>query len=153
MVEIAPFCERGRRTSFAELQRMPSIKAALAALILSVMGLATSAWAQVPADMIEAAKAIQAGCVKRGEDARVCSCSVGIAYSKLDPKVFKLVPQIEPLLDQKNQVMAIGGLVSMASANGLGVADLQNAYDAIRTNRDVVRQICRPLAPGAKTPR
>ena len=102
--------------------------------------------------MVDAAKAIQAGCVKRGEDARVCSCSVGLAYAELDPKVFKLVPQIEPLLEQKNQVMAIGGLVSMASANGLGVADLQTAYDTIRANRDVVRQICRPLAPGSKAP-
>jgi hypothetical protein len=120
----------------------------LGALLMAAFT-ASSALAQAPigADMVDAAKAIQSGCVKRGEDARVCSCSVGLAYAQLEPKVFKLVPQVEPLLEQKNQLVAVGSLMSLASANGLGVADLQSAYDTIRANRAVVRQICRPLVP------
>jgi hypothetical protein len=101
-------------------------------------------------DMVDAAKSIQAGCVKRGEDSRVCSCSVGLAYAELDPKVFKLVPQIDPLLEQKNQLIAVTSLVSLASKNGVGVSELQTAYDTIRANRSVVRQICKPLAPAKK---
>jgi hypothetical protein len=106
--------------------------------------------AVIGADMVDAAKAIQTGCVKRGEDSRVCSCSVGIAYAELQPKVFKLVPQIDPLLEQKNQFVALTSLVSLASANGVGVSELQTAYDTIKANRSVVRQICKPLAPGGK---
>jgi hypothetical protein len=104
--------------------------------------------AQEPAapEMVSAAKAIQAGCVKRGEDARVCACSVGLAYAKLDPKVFKIVPQVEPLLDQKNQAAATVQLLSLASNNGLGISDLQTAYQTIRDNRATVREICKPLS-------
>jgi hypothetical protein len=111
---------------------------------------AESTPAPIGADMIDAAKAIQAGCIKRGEDSRVCACSVGLAYAELQPKVFKLVPQIEPLLAQKNQLIAVGSLISMASANGVGVSELQAAYDTIRANRAVVKQICKPLAPASK---
>lgn len=131
---------------------MRALKTALAALALAgFAAIAGQAPAQetIPADMVNAAKAIQAGCVKRGEDARVCACSVGIAYSKLEPKVFRMVPQIDPLLDQKNQAGATLQLLSLASANGLGVSDLQAAYDTIRANRAVVRQICKPLGPAA----
>lgn len=132
---------------------MRALKTALAAIAVAAFAaLAGQAPAQeaVPAEMVNAAKAIQAGCVKRGEDSRVCACSVGIAYSKLDPKVFRMVPQIDPLLDQKNQATATLQLLSLASANGLGVNDLQAAYNTIRANRAVVRQICKPLGPAPK---
>lgn len=131
---------------------MRALKTALAALAVAgfaaIAGQASSQEA-IPADMVNAAKAIQAGCVKRGEDSRVCACSVGIAYSKLEPKVFRMVPQIDPLLDQKNQAAATGQLLSLAMSNGLGIGDLQSAYDTIRANRAVVRQICKPLGPAA----
>jgi hypothetical protein len=132
---------------------MRALKTALAALaVAGAAAVAAPASGQetIPADMVNAAKAIQAGCVKRGEDSRICACSVGIAYSKLEPKVFRMVPQIEPLLDQKNQAAATMQLLQLASANGLGVSDLQTAYETIRANRAVVRQICRPLSPAAK---
>ncbi len=122
-------------------------------LLAAALGLAIAAPANaqtVPADMVEAAKAIQASCVKNGEDARVCSCGVGLAYAELDPKAFKLVPKVEPLMDQKNQIAAMGGLIQLASASGMTVTDLQVAYDKIKVNRSVVKQICKPLAPGAK---
>jgi hypothetical protein len=132
---------------------MRALKTALAAIAVAGFAvLAGQAPAQeaIPAEMVNAAKAIQAGCVKRGEDSRVCACSVGIAYSKLEPKVFRMVPQIDPLLDQKNQATATLQLLSLASANGLGVSDLQTAYNTIRANRAVVRQICKPLGPAPK---
>jgi hypothetical protein len=124
-----------------------TLSGAAVALALIAFGVANAADTPIGADMIDAAKAIQASCVKRGEDSRVCSCSVGLAYAQLDPKVFKLVPQIDPLLEQKNQLVAITGLVSMASKNGVSVSELQGSYDTIRANRAVVRQICKPLAP------
>jgi hypothetical protein len=139
---------------------MRALKTALAALAVagfaavagqpSSQAQAQAPAATIPADMVNAAKAIQAGCVKRGEDSRVCACSVGIAYSKLEPKVFRMVPQIDPLLDQKNQAAATGQLLQLAMTNGLGIGDLQTAYDTIRANRAVVRQICKPLGPVAK---
>lgn len=114
-----------------------------AALVLAVPAAAQDAPAP---EMVSAAKSIQTACVKRGEDARVCACSVGLAYAKLDPKVFMMVPQIEPLLEQKNQAAATMQLLSLASSNGLGISDLQTAYQTIRDNRATVRQICRPLS-------
>jgi hypothetical protein len=130
------------------------IGAALAATLATALMAGGSAGAApetaIGVDMVDAAKSIQAGCVKRGEDSRVCSCSVGLAYAELDPKVFKLVPQIDPLLEQKNQLIAVTSLVSLASKNGVGVSELQTAYDTIRANRSVVRQICKPLAPAKK---
>lgn len=114
---------------------------------VAVLALALPAAAQdADPGMVSAAKSIQASCVKRGEDARVCACSVGVAYTKLDPKVFKMVPQIEPLLEQKNQAAATMQLLSLASSNGLAISDLQTAYQTIRDNRATVRQICRPLS-------
>jgi hypothetical protein len=123
------------------------IGAALAAALTAFSSAGAAPEGAIGADMVDAAKSIQAGCVKRGEDARVCSCSVGLAYAELQPKVFKLVPQIDPLLEQKNQFVALTSLVSLASANGVSVSELQGAYDTIRANRSVVRQICKPLAP------
>jgi hypothetical protein len=125
-----------------------------AATLAAAMSFALAAHAQqpaaVPPDMVDAAKSIQTGCVKRGEYARVCACGVGLAYAQLDPKVFKLVPKVEPLLDQKDKTAATTGLVTLAASSGLGISDLMGAYDTIRANRQVVRQVCRPLAPGAK---
>jgi hypothetical protein len=125
---------------------MRSVKTAFLAAAFILAG-ATGAGAQtaVPADMIDAAKAIQTGCVKKGEDARVCSCGVGLAYAQLDPKAFKLVPKVEPMLDQKNQFAAMAQLVSTANASGMSVSDLQVAYDTIKANRSVVKQVCKPL--------
>ncbi len=122
-------------------------------LMAAALGLAIAAPAKaqtVAPDMVDAAKAIQAGCVKKGEDSRVCACGVGLAYAQLDPKAFKLVPKVEPLLDQKNQIAAMAGLIQLASASGMTVNDLQAAYDKIKVNRSVVKQLCKPLAPGAK---
>lgn len=130
---------------------MRSVKTALAAAAFIFAGAAGIAGAgaqqAVATDMIDAAKAIQTGCVKKGEDSRVCACGVGLAYAQLDPKAFKLVPKIEPLLDQKNQLAGMASLISMASASGMSVSDLQTAYDTIKANRAVVKQVCKPLAP------
>ncbi|MEJ0022641.1 MAG: hypothetical protein WDN76_03795 [Alphaproteobacteria bacterium] len=109
-------------------------------------GVAAAGAQTVATDMVAAAKAIQAGCVKKGEDARVCSCGVGLAYAQLDPKAFKLVPKVEPLLEQKNQFAAMAGLVQLANADGMSVSDLQTAYDTIKVNRATVKQLCKPLA-------
>jgi hypothetical protein len=125
---------------------MRSVKTALLAAAFILAGAAGAGAQNVPPDMVDAAKAIQAGCVKKGEDARVCSCGVGLAYAQLDPKAFKIVPKVEPLLDQKNQFAAMAGLVSLANANGMTVTDLQTAYDTIKVNRSVVKQVCKPLA-------
>lgn len=113
--------------------------------LLAVITSFGAATAQQP-DMAAAAKAIQAGCVKRGEDARVCACGVGLSYAKLDPKVFVLIPRVEPLLDEKDKAKATMGLIAAASGSGLAVPDLQRAYDSIRANRTTVREICKPLA-------
>lgn len=129
---------------------MHSLKMALTAASLALAFAAPAKAQTIPTDMVDAAKAIQAGCVKKGEDARVCACGVGLAYAELDPKAFKLVPKVEPLLDQKNQIAAMGGLIQLASASGMTVNDLQAAYDKIKANRTVVKQLCKPLAPGAK---
>ena len=130
---------------------MQSVKTAILAAAFGLAAMAPAIAQQaIPADMIDAAKAIQAGCVKKGEDARVCSCGVGLAYAQLDPKAFKMVPKVEPILDQKNQITAMGQLISTANASGMSISDLQTAYDTIKKNREVVKQLCKPLAPGAK---
>lgn len=93
------------------------------------------------------ARQIQDGCVRRGEDARVCACGVGIAYSKLEPRAFALIPQIDPLIDEPNQGKQLQGLLQLASRSGMSVQQLQGAYNTIRDNRAIVNQICKPLAP------
>jgi hypothetical protein len=95
--------------------------------------------------MVEAAKEIQSACVTKGEDSRVCSCGVGLAYAQLDPKVFKLIPKVEPLLDLKDKSAQILGLISLASQNGLSVTEVQSAADTIRANHATVNAICKPL--------
>jgi hypothetical protein len=126
---------------------MRSVKTALLAAAFIMAGAAGAGAQTVPADMVDAARAIQAGCVKKGEDSRVCSCGVGLAYAQLDPKAFKLIPRVEPILDQKNQLAAMAGLVSTANAAGMSVSELQTAYDTIKVNRGVVKQLCKPLVP------
>lgn len=93
------------------------------------------------------ARQVQDGCVRRGEDARVCACGVGIAYSKLEPRAFALIPQIDPLIDEPNQGKQLQGLLMLASRSGMSVQQLQGAYNTIRENRATVNQICKPLAP------
>jgi hypothetical protein len=95
-----------------------------------------------PAD---SARAIQAACVRRGEGVAVCACGVGLAYARLDPRVFALIPDVEPLLSERDQFKAIAGLVALADAKGLSVSDLQTAYQTIRDNRREVAVVCRPL--------
>lgn len=130
---------------------MRSVKIVVGAAAFALLAAATgNAQTSVPADMVDAARQIQAGCVKKGEDSRVCACGVGLAYAQLDARAFKLIPKVEPMLDQKNQMAAIAGLVRVASAEGMSISDLQSAYDTIKTNRSVVKQVCKPLAPGAK---
>lgn len=95
----------------------------------------------------QTARAVQDGCVRRGEDPRVCACGVGIAYSKLEPRAFALIPQIDPLIDEPDQGKQLTGLLTLASRSGLSVQQLQAAYETIRANRATVNQICKPLAP------
>lgn len=103
--------------------------------------------AETPA---QTAKKVQDGCVRRGENAVVCACGVGIAYSKLEPRTFSLIPQIDPLLDEPDKGKQMGGLLGLAMQSGLTMTDLQAAYETIRTNRDTVKQICKPLAPARR---
>ncbi|MDZ4775645.1 MAG: hypothetical protein SGJ23_02550 [Alphaproteobacteria bacterium] len=102
---------------------------------------------QPPPTPAASARAIQDGCVRRGEDPRVCACGVGIAYSKLDPEAFALIPQIDPLIDEPNQGRQLQGLLTIASRSGLSVSELQGAYNTIRANRTEVNAVCKPLAP------
>lgn len=95
------------------------------------------------------ARAIQDGCVRRGEDPRVCACGVGIAYSKLEPGAFALIPQIDPLIDEPNQGKQLQGLLMIASRSGMSVGELQGAYNTIRANRTEVNAVCKPLAPAS----
>lgn len=100
-----------------------------------------------PAAPAAFARAIQDGCVRRGEDPRVCACGVGIAYAKLEPAAFALIPQIDPLIDEPNQGKQLQGLLTIASRSGLSVQQLQGAYNTIRANRAEVNAVCKPLAP------
>jgi hypothetical protein len=125
-------------------------KSALVALSLAAVGAIATAVptaaqpAQAPA---QTARAIQDGCVRRGEDSRVCACGVGIAYSKLEPGAFALIPQIDPLIDEPDKGKQLQGLLTLASRSGLSIQQLQGAYETIRANRATVNQICKPLAP------
>lgn len=127
-------------------------------LVLLAVGVAASLLAaaplvaQQPAGAPGAtARAIQDGCVRRGEDARVCACGVGIAYAKLQPSAFALIPQIDPLIDEPNQGKQLQGLLMIASSSGLSVSELQGAYNTIRANRTEVNAVCKPLAPARTT--
>ena len=124
-----------------------------AAAVVGLFIWAGAAAGAVEPAMVDAAKSIDQACLARGEDSRVCSCGVGLAYGQLDPKVFKLMPKIEPLLAQKDQSAALMGLIAVASQSGIGIADLQTAYQTIRANRDTVNAVCKPLAGIKKTVR
>ncbi|MBL8557280.1 MAG: hypothetical protein JNM47_01050 [Hyphomonadaceae bacterium] len=123
-------------------------------LVLLAGGIAAAVFAAAPLTAQQAqptpaasARAIQDGCVRRGEDARVCACGVGIAYAKLEPAAFALIPQIDPLIDEPNQGKQLQGLLSIASRSGMSVQALQGAYNTIRANRTEVNAVCKPLAP------
>lgn len=123
--------------------------AACAALMASAMIQSSSAQSTGPAAAVDpgvTARQIQDGCVRRHEDARVCACGVGVAYAKLDPAVFALIPRIDPLIDEPDRTRQITGLLSVASQSRLSPAQVQSAYETIRANRATVRQVCTPLA-------
>lgn len=105
-----------------------------------------AASAPIDPEMTAAAKKIQAGCVERGEDARVCACGVGLGYAQLEPKTFKLIPDVEPLLDEKDKFKALSGLAAAAGARGISTGELMTAYNTIRANRTASRAVCKPLA-------
>ncbi len=92
------------------------------------------------------ARQIQDGCVRRREDARVCACGVGVAYAKLDPAVFALIPQLDPLIEERDRMKQIMGLSAVASQSRLSADQVKTAYDTIRANRATVRAVCAPLA-------
>lgn len=117
---------------------------ACAALMASAIVQSSSAQA-VPADPGATARQIQDGCVRRHEDARVCACGVGVAYAKLEPAVFALIPRIDPLIDEPDRTRQITGLLTVASQSRLSPAQVQSAYETIRANRATVRQVCTPL--------
>ena len=107
---------------------------------------AFAASAPIDPEMTAAAKKIQAGCVARGEDARVCACGVGLGYAQLEPKTFKLIPDVEPLLDEKDKFKALSGLAAAAGARGISTGELMTAYNTIRANRTASKAVCKPLA-------
>lgn len=127
--------------------RLPLAALAAATVLLSTTPFAI---AQAPADAGATARQIQDGCVRRGEDARVCACGVGVAYSKLEPAAFALIPQIDPLIDERDRTKQITGLLGVASASRMTPQQVQSAYETIRANRTTVRAVCTPLGAAAK---
>jgi hypothetical protein len=124
------------------------MRIAFAATVLAALALVTPApdvRAQPADDPGIAARQIQDGCVRRREDPRVCACGVGVAYAKLEPQVFALIPQIDPLIDERDRTRQITGLLAVASASRLTPQQVQAAYDTIRANRATVRAVCAPL--------
>lgn len=107
---------------------------------------AASAGTAPDPEMTGAAQKIQKSCVERGEDARVCACGVGLGYAQLEPATFKLIPEVEPLLDEPDKFKAISGLVAAANKRGVKPNELMAAYDTIKKNRAASRAICKPLA-------
>ncbi len=91
--------------------------AALAAVFTAAP--AGPARAQAGDDPGQIARQIQDGCVRRREDPRVCACGVGIAYSKLEPSVFALLPKLDPLVDEPDRTKQITGLLGVASSSRL----------------------------------
>jgi hypothetical protein len=99
------------------------------------------------ADIQSAAKQAQAACVKKGEAATVCACGVGLAYARLDPRVFVAAPKIDPLLDEKDPMKKIVGIAAIAQESGLSASDVQKAVEAVKSNRQSVKEVCGPLRP------
>jgi len=77
----------------------------------------------------------------------VCACGVGVAYAKLEPAAFALIPKIDPLIDEPDRGKQLTGLLTVASQSRMNVAQVQSAYETIRANRATVRQVCAPLGP------
>ena len=123
--------------------------AAFALLAGTVGAYAPRAAAQAANSPGAIARQIQDGCVRRHEDPRVCACGVGIAYSKLDPAAFALIPKIDPLVDEPDRTKQITGLLGVASSSHLSPQQVQAAYETIRANRATVKLVCNPLAPAA----
>jgi hypothetical protein len=122
------------------------MRIAAAVTAVAALTLALPVAAQESADPGVTARQIQEACVRRGEDARVCACGVGVAYAKLEPAVFALIPQIDPLVDERDRTRQITGLLSVASSSKLSPGQVQGAYETIRANRATVRAVCTPLA-------
>lgn len=120
------------------------LRTAITALGLAL--LAPAALAHASGEAGKTAAAIHSACVERGEKPEVCACGVGLAYGKLDPKVFALVPKIDPLLDEPDQGRALMGLAVLLQGSGLTLQDGMAAYETIRANRRTMREICQPLA-------
>jgi len=102
------------------------------------------------ADAQAAAKQSLAACVKKGESAPVCACGIGLAYARLDPRVFVAAPKIDPLLDEKDPFKKVVGIAAVAQESGLSASDVQKAVDAVKANRQAVKDICTPLGPPKK---
>lgn len=119
-------------------------------LALALATPAIGASAQTPAgpslpEIQKAARLGQQACVKEGESKEVCACGVGLAYAQLDPNVFVAVPDLEPLLDEKDTLKLIVGVAAVAKARGISIADAQKAAEAIRANRRSVKEVCHAL--------
>lgn len=132
-----------------------SFRFGLAAVFLgaaALSGLAQAAPAAAPTleQMQAAAKSAQSICEKKGEDGKVCACGIGIAYVRLDPRVFVAAPDLEPILDEKDMLKILAGVSAAANKNNLTLSDAQKAYDAVKANRQSVKEICKPLKPEKK---
>lgn len=92
-------------------------------------------------EVARAAEEIAAACVARGEPAARCACGVRIAQEELDPRVFVLVPKVEPLIDAP-PLVALTGLSEALDGAGLSLKDGVAAYETIRANRARVRREC-----------
>lgn len=118
---------------------------------LSIAGAAAADQATPALPEIQAAaKQSQAACVKKGEQAAVCACGVGLAYARLDPRVFVAAPKIDPLLDEKDAMKKIVGIAAVAQESGLSASDVQKAVEAVKSNRQTVKDICTPLGVAKK---
>lgn len=118
---------------------------AVSAGLLAALAFSAPVRAQTDAGPGVIARQIQDGCVRRGETPTVCACGVGIAYAKLEPAAFALIPQIDPLIDERDRLKQLTGLASVASSSGMSVQQVQTAYETIRGNRATVRAVCTPL--------
>jgi hypothetical protein len=128
------------------VKHAPALVSGFVAAFAGLAALAAPASGPPDAEMTAAAQNIQKSCVARGEDARVCACGIGLGYAQLEPATFKLIPEVEPLLNEPDKFKAISGLVAAGNKRGLSVSDLMTAYDTIKANREVSRGICKPLA-------
>lgn len=117
--------------------------------VVFAVGMSAAASAQTAPSLEQiqsAAKQSQTSCVKQGEQPQVCACGVGLAYARLDPRVFVAAPKIDPLLDEKDAFKKVMGVAAIAQESGLSPTDIQKAVDAVKANRQTVKDICKPLA-------